>query len=509
MLRQSLLFFERACTDSGEGETRSAKSSGMIESGIAAPGGMSEPAETGHGRGSRRRAGATQRRVSSRSELQKLVTDLVKQNAAISEALRAMAHSPRELRPIVNTILANATRLCRTSLGVIILFEEGGFRIAARRGPAILDDLWPGGSVVAAGPILTRLGKDRSPLHIVDLAADPSYFQCEPRVLAALESLHVRACLFVPVLRESELIGAVGILRTRAQAFGDRQIGLVTDFAVQVAIALESSRRERKLCEAQMQLAHANRVSAMGQLTASIAHELKQPFAAVVVDGNASLRWLAREPPDIEEAKQSIERMIKASFRASDIIRRVQDLATKKEPRQEYLDINDTILEVIGLTHGEAISCGVTVRSQLGQGLPRVQGDRIQVQQVVLNLIVNAIQAMSDAGIGTRDLLISTEDVPPGGVRIGVRDTGPGLTADMLSRLFEPFYTTKPGGMGMGLKICRSIIEAHGGRLWATGSEPQGALFQFTIPAELMATDVADRFETKIPCGRSPAGQAL
>jgi signal transduction histidine kinase len=410
------------------------------------------------------------------------VTDTVEQYSAISEALRAIAKSPRELQPILDTILGNATRLCRARMGVLILLEENGFRVAARRGPSIFDQPWPTGSVLAAGPVFTRLAKNRSPVHIIDLAADPSYFQRDPRILAALESLHVRTCLFVPMLRESELIGAIGILRTRVQAFADRQIGLLTDFAAQATIALESSRSDRQCREVQMQLAHANRVAAMGQLTASIAHELKQPFAAVVIDGNASLRWLARELPDIEEAKRSIERMIKSAFRASDIIGRIRDLATKNEPRREYFDINDIILEVIELTRGEAIRWGIMVHTQLDQRLPRVQGDRVQVQQVVLNLIVNAIQAMSSPSVGRRELWISIENIASEGVRIGVRDTGPGLSSDILPRLFEPFYTTKPGGMGMGLKICRSIIEAHGGRLWATGCELQGALFQFTIP---------------------------
>jgi signal transduction histidine kinase len=411
------------------------------------------------------------------------VSDPVEQYAAVSEALRAIAQSPRELQPILDTILGNATRLCRARLGVLILLEARGFRVAARRGGlSIFDGLWPGGSVLAAGPVFTRLAKNRSPVHIIDLATDPSYFQRDPCILAALELLHVRTCLFVPMLRQGELIGAIGILRTRVQAFADRQIGLLTDFAAQATIAFESSRQERQYREVQMQLAHANRVAAMGQLTASIAHELKQPFAAVVIEGNASLRWLTREQPDIEEAKRSIERTIKIAFRANDIIDRIRDLATKNEPRREYLDINDTILEVIGLTHGEAIRCGVIVHTELDQRLPPVQGDRVQLQQVVLNLIVNAIQAMSGPGVDMRELWIRTENIASEGVRIGVQDTGPGLTSDILAHLFEPFFTTKPGGMGMGLKICRSITEAHGGRLWATGCEPQGALFQFTIP---------------------------
>jgi signal transduction histidine kinase len=170
--------------------------------------------------------------------------------------------------------------------------------------------------------------------------------------------------------------------------------------------------------------------------------------------------------------------------RAGDIIGRIRDHIKKVPARKDAIAIDDAILEVIALTRAEAANNSVSVRTQFAEGLPRVQGDRVQLQQVMLNLIVNAIQAMSGVEEDTRELQISIDAVPSeGGVRVEVRDTGPGLKPESLSRLFEPFYTTKPEGMGMGLSICGSIIEAHGGRLWATPREPQGALFQFTIPA--------------------------
>jgi signal transduction histidine kinase len=170
--------------------------------------------------------------------------------------------------------------------------------------------------------------------------------------------------------------------------------------------------------------------------------------------------------------------------RTSDVVDRIGSLIKKAPPRKEVVDLNAAILEVIKLTRSEAVKTGVTVGTQLAGELPRIQCDRVQVQQVMLNLIVNAIQSMTGVEDGKRELHISTESIEPEGVRVGVRDTGPGLSPESLSRLFEPFYTTKPDGMGMGLSICRSIIEAHGGRLWATGCEPRGALFQFTIPAD-------------------------
>jgi C4-dicarboxylate-specific signal transduction histidine kinase len=420
--------------------------------------------------------------------LEEQVTELVEQQAAISEVLRAIASSPHELQPIFDTILANAIRLCRAKSGALALFEDKGYRIVAQSGPPNPYYLgWSPGELVypvRPGTPLARLVESRSPVHIADLAADPAYLQRVPTIVALVEGVGGRTYLIVPMLQEEELIGAIAMLRERVQPFTDKQIDLFTDFAAQAAIALQSTRRERQYREVQTALAHANRVATIGQLTASIAHELKQPLAAVVMSGNAGLRWLTMQPPDIGEAKSSVERMIKDTHRASDIIGGLQDLTRKTAPRKEAFDLNEAILEVTALTHGEAVRNGVTVRPQLAHQLPRITGDRVQLQQVMLNLIVNALQAMSTAGDGRRDLQISTETAEAEGVRVGVRDTGPGLRPEHLPRLFEPFYTTKPDGMGMGLSICRSIIEAHGGRLWASGCEPQGALFQFTIPAE-------------------------
>ena len=234
-----------------------------------------------------------------------------------------------------------------------------------------------------------------------------------------------------------------------------------------------------------MALAHANRVATVGQLTASITHEVDQPITAAVTNAQAALRWMSTEPPDFGELSEALAGVIKEGNRASEVIGRIRALIKKAPPRKDAVSINDTILEVVALTRIEAANNGVLVRTQLAEGLPPVRGDRVQLQQVMLNLIVNAIHAMSGIGEGAREIQISIDAVPSeGGVRVGVRDTGPGLSPESLSRLFEPFYTTKPEGMGMGLSICRSIIEAHGGRLWAIPCEPRGALFQFTIPAD-------------------------
>jgi signal transduction histidine kinase len=188
------------------------------------------------------------------------------------------------------------------------------------------------------------------------------------------------------------------------------------------------------------------------------------------------------QAPNIEEVRSSVKSMIRDTQRASDIMSRLRDLAKKGAPREDPVDLNQAILEVTALIHSEAVKNGVTMRTQLAPRLPCLRGDRVQLQQVMLNLIVNAIQAMSGIAGGLREVQISAESVEGDGVRVGVRDTGPGLSPEALPRLFDPFYTTKPDGMGMGLSICRTIVEAHGGRIWATACEPQGALLQLTLP---------------------------
>ena len=245
----------------------------------------------------------------------------------------------------------------------------------------------------------------------------------------------------------------------------------------------ERKRVEAALRDMQMELAHANRVATMGQLSASITHEVKQPIATAVTYARAALRFLARRPPELEEVREALEAIVEAGHRAGEIVDRIRGLIKKAPPRKECLDINAGIREVIELTRGESVKNGISMQADLADGLPLIEGDRVQLQQVILNLIVNAVEAMSGASDGTRELLVSSRKADPGGVLVGVRDSGPGLAPEILEHVFDAFYTTKPGGLGMGLSICRSIIEAHSGRLWASANLPRGASFQFALPA--------------------------
>jgi PAS domain S-box-containing protein len=265
---------------------------------------------------------------------------------------------------------------------------------------------------------------------------------------------------------------------------GNQGVSFVLDLTERKRSEAEARDSERRYREVQMELAHANRVATMGQLTVSIAHEVKQPISAVVTSAQAARRWLDRQPPHLEEARQALARIAKDGHRAGEVIGRIRELITKAPPRKGWVDLNEAIREVIELTRGEAVKTGVSVQTHLAGNLPLIHGDRVQLQQVILNLIVNAIEAMSGVRDGPRELLISTGKVEPDGVLVAVRDTGPGLAPATFDRLFEAFYTTKPGGLGMGLSICRSIIQAQGGRLWAEANEPRGAVFQFLTPTQ-------------------------
>ncbi|MGF6932543.1 PAS domain S-box-containing protein [Paraburkholderia sp. UCT70] len=266
-------------------------------------------------------------------------------------------------------------------------------------------------------------------------------------------------------------------------ASGTEGVAFVLDLTERKRAETEARESERRYREVQRELAHANRVATMGQLTASIAHEVNQPIAATVTNAQAALRWLAGQPPEVEKARQALGRIVNDANRAEAVIGRIHELIRKTPPRKEPVDINTAILEVIELTRGEAWKHGASVQTHLADRLPLIEGDRVQLQQVLLNLLINAMEVMSGVSDGVRELLISTARADSGCVLVTVLDSGPGFAADSDERLFAPFYTTKPTGLGMGLPICRSIVEAHGGRLWASANVPRGAIFQFTVPA--------------------------
>jgi PAS domain S-box-containing protein len=239
---------------------------------------------------------------------------------------------------------------------------------------------------------------------------------------------------------------------------------------------------EEKLRQMEAELARMSQLTIMGELAASIAHEINQPLAAVVTNANASLRWLAAAPPNLDEAREAVLRIIRDGNRAGNVIARIRTLLKKGEPVRAPLNINEVVQETIALTQPELARRKVLLQLALASELPRLQADRIQLQQVLLNLMVNALDSLS--GVADRVLHIRTEYQAPDAVRVAVKDTGIGVDREQSERLFQAFFTTKPQGLGMGLAISRSIIEAHGGRLWMTPNEGPGVTFQFTLPIQ-------------------------
>jgi C4-dicarboxylate-specific signal transduction histidine kinase len=230
-------------------------------------------------------------------------------------------------------------------------------------------------------------------------------------------------------------------------------------------------------------LAHMNRLGIIGEQAASLVHEITQPIATARNNARAAVNFLERQPPELGEVKEALDCIVADTDRAREIIDRIRDHIRKAPPRKARFDLNDAIDEVIVLGRSAITKNGISVQTRLAEGLFPVEGDRVQLQQVILNLVLNAVEAMSSVEAGPRDLLIGTEQTQGNGVLVTVRDSGPGIDPEHVERVFEAFYTTKSSGVGMGLAICRSIIDAHGGRLWAGANEPRGAVFQFTLPS--------------------------
>jgi predicted ATPase/signal transduction histidine kinase len=307
-----------------------------------------------------------------------------------------------------------------------------------------------------------------------------------------------RSVLCLPLVKQARLIGVLYLENNLAShAFTPARIAVLELLSSQAAISLENARlysdlvsenRERQTAEAalrdaQAELARATRLTTMGELAASLSHELRQPLAAIVMNGSAAIRWLEHEPPELGEARDAASRVVREGQRADEVIRGLRALAKKSAPQVVTLDIDDVVQEVLALTHGELQRHGVALRLDLAARRHPVTGDRVQLQQVLLNLIMNGIDAMSVVTGRARQLGVSSAPREDGSVVVSIEDTGTGLDPALAQQIFEPFFTTKADGLGMGLSVCRSIIEAHGGRLWTSPRAPHGTALHFSLPA--------------------------
>ena len=338
--------------------------------------------------------------------------------------------------------------------------------------------------VEANDAFLDALGYDRHDLVLNRLKwtdlAPPDWLDRVPAFRGAAASTPFEMELFrKDGARAPVLVGLAGFDDESKQI-----IAFVLDLSKRKRAEAEARENEQRYRESQLQLEHANRVTTMGQLTASIAHEVNQPIGAVVVNAQAALRWLNRSEPDLDETRQSLERIIRDGVRAGEVIQRIRGLSKKATPRNERVDMSSVAREVSELASSEAAKQRVLIRTRLPGDLPLVRGDRVELQQVILNLILNAIEAMSGTSDGPRELIISTCKTESQEVLLAVEDSGPGLPTAAMENLFRAFYSTKPNGLGLGLSICRSIVEGHGGRLWASHREHRGSVFKFTLPAD-------------------------
>jgi signal transduction histidine kinase len=402
-----------------------------------------------------------------------------------------------DLEGLIDTLMRKAIQQAGAERGLLILPRGDELRIEAEAtasGETIIVGLRRASVAASALPeLIVNYVVRTQEIVILDDASAQNPFSAD----AYIREHHVRSVLCLPLLKQGKLTGVLYLENNLTpHVFTPVRMVVLKLLASEAAISLENTRlyselkereqnlreSERRYHDAQMALAHANRVATMGQLSASIAHEISQPIGSAITNATAALHFLRANPPDVEEVRDALGAIVRNIARAGEVIDRIRALIKKAPPEKDRLEVNETVLEVLALTRGEMEKNYVSVQTQLAEDLPAIQGDRVQVQQVILNLFINAVEAMNEMNEGRRELLISTAKTHPAGVLVTVRDSGPGFSPERAEHLFDAFYTTKSNGLGLGLSICRSIIEAHSGRLWATANTPQGAVFQFTLP---------------------------
>ena len=384
---------------------------------------------------------------------------------------------------ILDVLCRIVEELSGGSLASILLLDPHGNRLRHGAAPSLPKSYLEAIDGIAIGPSAGSCGTAAylvQQVVVSDIATDPLW--ADYRNLSLAHGL--RACWSVPVLSSAGgVLGTFAIYYREPRSPSREDLEIVERATHLARLTIERRRAEEALSTMQDELARASRALTMGELVASIAHEINQPLAAIVTNGNTCLRWLAGAKPNVKELREAVTDVVKDANRASDVISRIRALLKKSPPQVVRLDLNEVVREVVAFVKHDVVKRHVSLRTKLASTLPVVSGDRVQLQQVLLNLILNAVEGMSAAAEPSHQLLICSRAQSADEVLVSVEDTGAGLAPNILDRIFDPFFTTKPGGMGMGLAISRSIVEAHGGRLWARPNEDRGATFHFTLPA--------------------------
>lgn len=415
----------------------------------------------------------------------------LEQQAATSKVLQVISSSLGNLEPVFATMLAEAVRICDANFGNIYRWEGHALHLAAahntpsafaeiRRRLPIRSALSPTGHMVAT----------KKTVHVADLTAEPIYTeQREPGAVAAVELGGVRTFMSVPILKGDELIGAFTLCRQEIRRFTDKQIALVTDFATQAVIAIENAqllgelrRRTDDLAQsvANLQRERNNKLMNLEAMAASIGHEVRQPLGSIAANGAAALRFLDRLPPNLDEVRLCLSSIVRDSHRAGEIFGNIRALFGKVDQKLEPINLNELTRGVLQTLDGELKNHRITTRAELTSELPSVMGHKGQLQEVFVNLVQNAIEAMDAIKDDHRVLQVRTEHNGDNTIIASVEDSGPGI--DPSRDIFDAFVTTKPHGMGLGLAICRMIVERHQGKLIASRATPCGSVFRVVLP---------------------------